>query len=246
MDSLLLIEDSEDVHEIVRSVFPDYLVTVATSLAAARKVLEQKHALAIIDIELPDGNGLALYSELRSRPGLELPPCIFLTAHDDLQNKLMAFSLGSEDFVAKPFEPLELRARVTAKIRRAEATPPKVMSFGELRIDPSAQRVWIQEGSGSRNVDLTVKEFRLLVALAQRFDHVLSRDRLLDEVWRGSAYVLDRTVDTHLSRLRRKLGLTGLVIESVAGEGYRLTQAKAPAPKGSLLSKSSDTAPRAH
>jgi DNA-binding response OmpR family regulator len=228
MKNLLLIEDSADIVDLVTELFPEFLVNVASSCADAKKLLSEKtFDVAIIDIELPDGNGLLLYSEMKSDPRFSFPRSIFLSAHSALPNKIMAFSLGSEDFMSKPFEPLELRARVLRFTQHApqQAQDKKSLSVGELKIDLGSQRVWVESGGTSRQVELTLKEFKLLTALASCYDRIQSRQSLLSLIWGEQTQVVDRTIDTHISRLRRKLDLKNLEIESIAGEGYRLTQA---------------------
>jgi two-component system phosphate regulon response regulator PhoB len=149
---------------------------------------------------------------------------VMVTAKGDEVDRVVGFELGADDYVVKPYSLRELLLRVEAVLRRA--APPAtgargVMVFGKLRLDRDAHRVWVDE----QEVTLTALELRLLATLLERRGRVQSRPSLLDDVWGMSGEVTTRTVDTHVKRLREKLGDAGLYIETVRGVGYRFTPA---------------------
>ena len=148
-------------------------------------------------------------------------PIIFLTAKDSEIDRVVAFELGADDYVAKPFSVRELVLRVRALLRRAK-TPKTVSTHGEqnferLRVDPEAHQVWVD----GQEIALTALEFRLIHTLLTRRGRVQTRSQLLEDVWGVHADVTTRTVDTHVKRLREKLGEAGAYVETIRGVGYR-------------------------
>ena len=222
---VLAVEDSLEAARLVeRAVAGAVRLRWVRSLAAAREALaEERPDVVLLDLCLPDGEGFELCSELRSAAATSDLPILFLTARGNTADKLAAFSLGADDYLVKPFHPLELRARVDALLRRARAAARsvKLLRLGDLEIDFSRLRVTIAGPDRPIQVALTAHEFRLLGHLATHADHVFSRGQLVAAVW-GGTIVSTRTVDSHVSNLRRKLGRCGLNLESVRGVGYRL------------------------
>jgi len=164
---------------------------------------------------------LPVVRRLRRNPQTIRLPVIMLTARNDEVDRVVGFEVGADDYVPKPFSPRELVLRVDAILRRttasAEVGGPQVIALGELVIDVPAHRVEVQ----GREILLTALEFRLLLDLASRAGRVQSRDSLLERVWGYSPNVETRTVDTHVKRLREKLGAGADQIETVRGVGYR-------------------------
>jgi two-component system phosphate regulon response regulator PhoB len=142
-----------------------------------------------------------------------------LTAKGEEVDRIVGFELGAEDYVVKPFSVRELLLRIDAILRRVNETPAAEapIEFGRLRIDRQAHRVWVDD----KSIELTAIEFKLLVTLYDRKNRVQSRTALLDDVWGIVADVTTRTVDTHVKRLREKLGPAGIYVETVRGVGYR-------------------------
>jgi two-component system phosphate regulon response regulator PhoB len=142
-----------------------------------------------------------------------------LTAKGEEVDRVVGFELGADDYVTKPFSPRELALRVRAVLsrRRLEGPSGTLLRRDPLRVDPERHRCWVKE----EEVVLTAKEFQLLVSLMRRPGRVYTRDQLLDEVWGSDITVTSRTIDTHLKRLREKLGEAGPLIETVRGVGYR-------------------------
>jgi two-component system phosphate regulon response regulator PhoB len=178
--------------------------------------------LIVLDLMLPDLNGTEVCRELRRHESTRGVPIVFLTARDNEIDRVVAFELGADDYVAKPFSVRELTLRVRALLRRSKATRPAPTPSGEqnferLRVDAEAHQVWVDAGE----VSLTALEFRLLHTLLSRRGRVQTRSQLLEDVWGVHADVTTRTVDTHVKRLREKLGEAGIYVETIRGVGYR-------------------------
>jgi two-component system phosphate regulon response regulator PhoB len=177
--------------------------------------------LIVLDLMLPDLNGTEVCRELRRRDATRTVPIVFLTARDNEIDRVVAFELGADDYVSKPFSVRELTLRVRALLRRARATKPPVsrgeQNFERLRVDAEAHQVWVDD----TEVALTALEFRLLHTLLNRRGRVQTRSQLLEDVWGVHADVTTRTVDTHVKRLREKLGDAGIYVETIRGVGYR-------------------------
>jgi len=177
--------------------------------------------LILLDLMLPDMSGTEVCRELRRTEVTRSTPIIFLTAKDNEIDRVVAFELGADDYVAKPFSVRELTLRVRALLRRAKATktvpPSGEQNFERLRVDPEAHQVWVD----GDEIALTALEFRLLHTLLTRRGRVQTRSQLLEDVWGVHADVTTRTVDTHVKRLREKLGDAGSYVETIRGVGYR-------------------------
>jgi two-component system phosphate regulon response regulator PhoB len=185
--------------------------------------------LVLLDLMLPDGTGTDVCRALKGDPRTKGVAVIMVTAKGEEVDRVVGFELGADDYVVKPFSVRELVLRVKAIIRRSEgsevpatggvaaAGSPEIVTFGCLRVDRTAHRVFVEE----REEALTALEFRLLVTLMDRKNRVQSRDTLLEDVWGLRLQVETRTVDTHIKRLREKLGPAGAYIHTVRGVGYR-------------------------
>jgi len=190
--------------------------------------LSQRPAdLAVLDIKMPRLNGMELLQKLRQIPATQHMPVIFLTSKDEEVDEIMGLSMGADDYITKPFSQRLLLERIRAILRReqlragpATSEPASVLTRGELVLD-GARHVCTWKG---RPVDLTVTEFLLVKALAQRVGHVKSRDQLMDAAYGESIYVDDRTIDSHIKRLRKKFRAVDnefSQIETLYGVGYR-------------------------
>ena len=169
---------------------------------------------------LPDLPGTEVCRRLRAMPETRHIPVVMATAKGDEIDRVVGFEVGADDYVPKPFSVRELALRIRAVLRRTQTTEPepgKDLAFGDLRVDPEAHQVWL----GESEIVLTALEFKLLTTLLSRKGRVQSRKQLLDDVWGIQADVSTRTVDTHVKRLRHKLGNAGEFIETLRGVGYR-------------------------
>jgi DNA-binding response OmpR family regulator len=224
MRHVLVIEDNAEMRILVEAALDEYQLQFGSTLKEAKEALLQKRFdLILLDLGLPDGDGMKFLAEVSGASDTKDIPVIILTGKSETINKVMAFSIGAEDFVAKPFDPLELKARVAAKLRKFEKQQQlaEVLKIGDLKIDMLKQKVWIQKQTDLENVDLTTLEFKLLLNFARAPERVFSRDFLLNEVWGMNVSVTDRTVDTHVGHLRKKLAHSRTKIETVIGSGYR-------------------------
>jgi two-component system phosphate regulon response regulator PhoB len=176
----------------------------------------------VLDLMMPDLSGNDVCRQIRSDGALADLPIVMLTAKSEEVDRVVGFELGADDYVAKPFSPRELVLRVKAVLRRRSATSAAAagLEHGALRVDTGRHRCFVH----GEEVELTAKEFKLLATLMSRPGRVLSRERLLDEVWGSEITVTTRTIDTHLKRLREKLGAAGELIETVRGVGYRFAE----------------------
>jgi two-component system alkaline phosphatase synthesis response regulator PhoP len=175
--------------------------------------------LVLLDIMLPEEDGLAVLKKLRSRGDTGCVPVIMLTARDSEYDKVVGLDAGADDYLPKPFGMMELVARVRAVLRRTDPKPEsREYRVGSLYVDPARHIV----RAGTEEVSLTLKEFELLCLLLEKQGAVLTRDVLLERVW---GYAFDgesRTVDVHIRTLRQKLGEAGDCIETVRGVGYKI------------------------
>jgi DNA-binding response OmpR family regulator len=221
---ILLVEDSPEFQKLVSRSLGHHKITVAESVDEASRLLRQtRFDLVLLDISLPKRDGYALLSEIQSDAELSGVPVICLTGKTEVTDKVTAFSLGADDYIVKPFHPIELKARVDGRLnkhgRRVESE--SLLKVANLEIDRTTHRVTVRDGRAEREVKLTQTEFKLLCLLVARPEQVYSRDQLLVAAWGEDADVLDRAVDVHLCSLRKKLGVCGAAIEAVPGIGYR-------------------------
>lgn len=177
--------------------------------------------LILLDMMLPDISGTEVCRELRRHEQTRSTPILFLTAKDTEIDRVVAFEIGADDYVSKPFSVRELVLRIRALLRRSNGTksiaPAMDAQFERLRVDPEAHQVWVD----GQEIALTALEFRLIHTLLSRRGRVQTRTQLLEDVWGVHADVTTRTVDTHVKRLREKLGDAGAYVETIRGVGYR-------------------------
>ena len=223
---ILIIEDEPDIRKTLEYNISreGYEVISASSLSEGREKLESaSFSLLLLDLMLPDGSGLDLCRELKQDKSLSSMPVIILTAKDDEVDKVVGFELGADDYVTKPFSVRELILRVKAVLKRGERKSDNLevqRQFGELKIDVDSHEVFVNDDQ----VSLTALEFKLLRQLVDRRGRVQSRDQLLSDVWGYSSDVTTRTVDTHIKRLREKLGDMGKYVQTIRGVGYKFTR----------------------
>jgi len=226
LQKILLIEDEPDIRKTLEYNISreGYDVVSAPSLSEGRNHLNsESFSLILLDLMLPDGSGLDLCREIKSDKEKVATPIIILTAKDDEVDKVVGFELGADDYVTKPFSVRELILRIKAVLKRGERKQENLevqRQFGELLIDVDSHEVFVNEQS----ITLTALEFKLLRQLVDRRGRVQSRDQLLSDVWGYSADVTTRTVDTHIKRLREKLGSMGKYVQTIRGVGYKFTR----------------------
>ncbi len=225
MFKILVVDDAKEYQKIITRTLGDYDVTCAESAEEAGPLLcDNSFDLIIVDINLPKQDGYSFLTEVRSSVESLHTPIFCLTSRSDITDKVTAFSLGADDYVTKPFDPIELRARIDAKLRSAVRKKNKdlITSIGELEIDHARHRVVIDAKTEPKELDVTQTEFKILFSLSRRPGQVFSRDQLLAAAWGQNVTVLERVVDAHICLLRKKLGRYGHYIQAVTGVGYKL------------------------
>lgn len=177
--------------------------------------------LVVLDLMLPDTDGIDVCRDLKRDGRTAHVPVVMLTARGDELDRVLGLEIGADDYVTKPFSPKELVARVKAVLRRSEQrrTGDVIELPLDVIVDPNRFEVTV----GGRKAELTTTEFKILKILAERRGWVFSRDEILSRLWGDEKAVLDRTVDVHVTNLRKKLGKAGRLIENVRGVGYKLS-----------------------
>lgn len=214
-----------DDQEIIRAVLgKQHGVFVAGSVEESERILARENIdLILLDIVLPDGDGFRYCATLQTKDETRQIPIIFLTVKNNVQDKVLGFSLGADDYISKPFDPIELRARVESRLKknRERSERELVLQKGDVSFDIPRQRIQVQSNGRSQEVELTPLEFKLLLFFARHEGHVLSRGQLIAGVWGDHTHVIDRNVDTQVSGLRKKIAASVYSIQSVHGMGYR-------------------------
>jgi two-component system phosphate regulon response regulator PhoB len=224
--SVLLVDDEKDLLSLLdfnlrAAGFETILAT--TGEQAFAQVKRRVPELVLLDLMLPDIPGTEVCRRLKTDPRTKHVPVVMLTAKGEEVDRVVGFELGADDYVTKPFSVRELILRLKAVVRRAgpgrsHERPPE--SVGPIRVDADAHRAFVD----GAEIQLTPLEFKLLTTLMARLGRVQSREQLLEDVWEMSSDVETRTVDTHVKRLREKLGSGRDLLETVRGVGYRLVE----------------------
>lgn len=222
---ILVVDDDPDILSLVRYNLEREgfsVLTAANGQDALQLVHSQPPQAIILDLMLPEVDGLEVSRQIKRDPSLSDIPIIMLTAKGEEVDRVVGFELGADDYITKPFSPRELVLRLKAILKRSSSReePIRRLSLEDLEIDLDRHQVWI----GGEEISLTVIEFGLLSTLASRRGRVQTRDRLLADVWNYDSDVDSRTVDTHIRRLRSKLGRWAEAIETVRGLGYRFRE----------------------
>jgi len=225
MPKILVVDDEPDAVELVEFNLKGAGFAVATAAdgaAALKKARAFEPDLILLDVMLPELDGLEVCKLLRRDPATAGVPIIMLTAKAAEIDRVLGLELGADDYVTKPFSPRELVLRVKGLLRRGQPEPEKGDQFraGELAIDVPRHLATV----AGRRVELTATEFKLLTVLVQRRGRVQSREQLLQDVWEYDNLIDTRTVDTHMRRLREKLGKAARYLDTVRGVGYRFVE----------------------
>jgi two-component system phosphate regulon response regulator PhoB len=230
MQKILVVDDESDVLDmLVMNLRAGGFQVIAaeegaTALAKART---DSPALIILDLMLPKLSGIEICKVLKSDAATRNIPVIMLTAKAEEVDKIVGLELGADDYVTKPFSPRELMLRVNRSLLRGKDKPARAerLTVGELALDHARHEVTVR----NQPIELTATEFKLLALLMDRRGRVQGRDRLLNDVWGYESVIDTRTVDTHVRRLREKLGPLASYIETVRGVGYRIAEGEPPA-----------------
>jgi len=227
---IVVVEDDPDIAGILRDALNKQgfrAVAVHDGARALDAVRREPPDLVLLDLMLPDMSGLEVLKALKRRPETEGVRVIVVSARAEELDRVLALELGAEDYVTKPFSPRELMLRVKAVLQRqgpAVERESSTIAVGPIEIDPEMHRASVS----GESLQLTLTEFKLLSELVRAAGRVRTREALLTEVWGYESDVLSRTVDTHVRRLRSKLGPAAAWLETVRGVGYRIQE---PAPE---------------
>ncbi|MFH0771324.1 MAG: response regulator transcription factor [Candidatus Omnitrophota bacterium] len=224
-EDILIIEDDKNISRLIKYNLEkeNYDAFAVPNGEEALEFLKRYPAdLIILDIMLPKMDGFEVCRAIKQEPKLKDIPVIMVTAKGEEMDRVVGLELGADDYIIKPFSPRELVLRVKAILRRSGKVSPEnnIIKAGELLIDTDKYKVL----SGKKEIELTPMEFKLLVALAQRRGRLQLRERLLSDVWGLTSEVDTRTIDTHIKRLREKLGKFGALIRTVRGLGYKFRE----------------------
>ena len=225
--TIYIVEDEPDIRETLAYNLSQEGFKVSefsNAESCLNKIQKKKPDLLLLDLMLPGMSGLDLCKEIRADKTLKNLAIIMLTAKGEEVDRIIGFELGADDYVTKPFSVRELILRVKAILKRSDTKTKEVVEverqFGDLKIDVDSHEVHVD----SQLIELTALEFRLLKELVDKRGRVQSRDQLLSEVWGYNAEVTTRTVDTHIKRLREKLGSMGKYVQTIRGVGYKFSR----------------------
>ena len=220
-EKILVLDDEKEIAEVIALYLRNegYEVEMAhTGLEALKKVEENPPKLALLDVMLPDIEGFRVLQKIREKYRF---PVIMLTARGDERDELQGFQLGVDEYISKPFSPKILVARVEAILRRTnQLGQEEALTCGGITVDKAAHRVIID----GKDVDLSYKEFELLTYFMENKGIALSREKILNNVWNYDYFGDARTIDTHVKKLRSKLGEEGNLIKTIWGMGYKMDE----------------------
>ncbi len=222
---ILFIEDTPECQLILQNILKDYSTVGCSSLDEASRALKQgPYAAIILDIELPDGDGLRFLTEIPESQKHQ-GAIFIISSKTALANKAMAFTYGADDFIAKPFDPIELKLRIDAKIRKIAEQQNQSANYKieDLLVNTAEQKLYLDKASEKTAISFTSLEFRIFSFLSKQKNKVISRDEIINHIWGGKIYITDRTVDAHIAHIRKKIQPSRVKIETIFGTGYKLT-----------------------
>lgn len=227
MDRVLCVEDSIEYQVVIRNALKGIDADFAANLAEARTLLnspDNAYDMMLLDVSLPDGDGIKFLSEfnLNNKKMRDIPVFIVTSDSNEL-SKVTAFGLGVDDYICKPFSPIELKARVEAKMRKIKDRRTESTSFsvGDIEVDHNKMTLHVLNAAAPIE-GITPIEFKIFTLLGQNPGNILSRAQIIDRVWPLNTFITERTVDAHVSRLRKKISTSKIEVETVFGVGYKL------------------------
>ncbi len=220
-EKILIVDDERDICEILEFNLSNegYVIDLAYSAEEALRKLDGGHSLILLDVMMGGMSGYKMAEKLRREENFT--PIIFLTAKDTENDMLTGFSVGGDDYISKPFSVKEVVARVKAVLKRTSSEPESgkdKVAIGDITLDLLGKELYV----GGSVVPLTKTEFEIIKILASNPSRIFSREDMIDRIWKDAPYVTERTVDVHITRLRKKLGGRASLIISKPGYGYRL------------------------
>jgi DNA-binding response OmpR family regulator len=237
MNRILCVEDSVEYQIYLTGLLKEYTLTFAADAGKALQLTQSgrdSFDLILLDVGLPDGNGIKLLPKLREVFSDFFVPIIVLSGDNDIVTKVAAFGVGADDYIIKPTDPSELRARIEARLRAAQrlTTEKTVIEFEGLTLDVNKMCVIYHNDGNTEKIEMTPYEFKILKLLLSRPDQVYSRESIIDRVWGSDKYITSRTVDTHISHIRKKIEASKVKIETVLSTGYKLVAKDESSVKG--------------
>lgn len=230
LPQVLVVDDASDIQLTARKALEKtFRIVSALTLDDARAQLAGGAIdLVILDVNLPDGNGIDFCRMLSKDPDYAKVPIILLTGEGDISNKVAGFEAGAEDYIVKPFHPLELEARSLTRLRESQLRQSPhangTTTFGDITFDLKKHEARVVDSGKQTIIPLTQQEFKLLHCIARGLGRILSREEIVKEVWDHDLRVTERTVDTHICKLRKKFSSSPsrFAVQAVYGAGYRL------------------------
>ncbi len=223
-NKILVVEDMPEYHKMIQVCLGyKYQIDYVENIQDARtKLKSNEYQLILLDVVLPDGSGFDFCREIQSDPKFAETPVIFLTAMNTISDKILGLSIGVDDYIVKPFDPAELVARVDLRILKSKKRKNNIENFkrGALRFELYGLRLYIESDNAEKKIDVTPIEFKILLKLAQNTNRVFSRQQILDSVWGNNVYIDDRSIDKHISAIRKKIEPHHKYIRTVSGVGY--------------------------
>ncbi|HRR96718.1 MAG TPA: response regulator transcription factor [Candidatus Ratteibacteria bacterium] len=187
-----------------------------------KNIEKEKFDLVLLDLMLPDMDGIDVCKNIKTNPKTEKIPVIMLTARTDEGDKILGLEIGADDYITKPFSLKELLARIRAVLRRykLELSTEKIYIGKEIIIDPKTFEVLVN----NKRINLTYVEFKILLILASKKSWVFSRDKIIELLWEGEKFTIEKAIDVHINNLRAKLGKYGKYIKTIRGVGYKIEE----------------------
>ena len=227
--SILIVDDEQDIVDLVKYNLQreGYRIYTARNGKEALDQSQKHPSLILLDVMMPELNGLEVLKQLKSQPTTQSIPVVFLTAKGSEVDEILGLELGADDYITKPISIPKLIARIKNVLRKPDARQSKIkpqdeITVGVIRINPIRHSVVVNE----QETFFPKKEFEILTHLATYQDQVITRERLLNTIWGENVFVIDRTVDVHIRKIREKLGKFADYIETIKGIGYRMRAPK--------------------
>lgn len=227
MHKMLVVENNVQYQKLISQTLIQFDLNFATTVEEAiLKLKSSTFDCILIDMNLPERSRMFLLNEVLKNDQFEKTPVLCMGEDEDVTHRVTALDMGADDFIIKPFNSLEFRARIENKIRKSikQKSETKVTAVGNMSIDHARHRVLLRNGQSEVEVPVTQTEFKLLTCLARSPEQVYSREQLLASAWGDEAGVLERVVDVHICLLRKKLGIKcSHTVKALSGVGYKLT-----------------------
>ncbi len=221
---LLLVDDDPEIGALVRAATPGYTLHQALTAAEGRKAMASRaFDLMLIDITLPDGDGFHLCNELSNSPVFGHIPLIILSAHQQLPEIVLGLKSGADDYIVKPFFPMELQSRIEARLRRKDKDLKRSLRVGPLEFNLETFSGHIAGDPSADPLRFTKTEFQILYTLAKHANKLVTRDQLVETIWKSEGISIDvRGINTHIAHIRSKLGEHATMLQAQYGRGYTL------------------------